>query len=262
MKALAFACDKPFIAVNHLEGHALSVKLTKDVSFPYLLLLVSGGHTQIVLVESIKDYKRIGTTIDDALGEAFDKTAKLLGLPYPGGPSLEARAKFGDANRIKLPQPLKGSGSVDFSFSGLKTAVRQAVIKLQPLNEQDINDLCASFQFTVGEILKERLQCAINNIADLVQLKHRRLPFVVAGGVAANQYIRDILLELAVANNLEFMAPDKRFCTDNAAMIALVGAEYYLTGHEDELNIAPKARWPLDKLSLPKIGAGKKGAKA
>lgn len=260
-KSLAYACNKPFIAVNHLEGHALSVRLTESVEFPYLLLLVSGGHTQTIWVDSVGKYERLGTTIDDALGEAFDKTAKLLGLPYPGGPAVERCAQKGDPNRIRLPHPLRGEDRLDFSFSGLKTAVRQVVEAMAPLQEQDVADICASFQKTVAEILYER----VAKSCEFVQKKYpniKKPALVVAGGVAANAEIRKVLLQISADFDFDFVAPPPELCTDNAAMIAWVGAEYLTRGYRNDLSFAPRSRWPLDEQAEPKIGTGRRGVKA
>lgn len=260
-KAIALGQAKPFIAVNHLEGHALSARLTNALAFPYLLLLVSGGHTQMILVRGLGDYERLGTTVDDALGEAFDKTAKLLGLPYPGGPAVEQAARAGRADRIALPRPLKGEKRLDFSFSGLKTAVRQAAVQLTPLTEQDVNDICAAFQAAVTDTLADRVERALAFF--LKAFPDIKAPvLVVAGGVAANTAIRDSLQGLCAAHDFRFVAPPLELCTDNAAMIAWAGAEHLACGRQDGLDLAPRARWPLDEKTAPRIGAGRKGAKA
>jgi len=260
-KALAFAVDKPFLAINHLEGHVLTPRLTDGLAFPYLTLLVSGGHTQIVLVKEVGDYQRLGTTLDDALGEAFDKTAKLLGLPYPGGPAVEKAALSGDAKHIALPRPLKGRQDCDFSFSGLKTAVRKTVIELAPLSESDIANICASFQEAVGDILVDRLSRACALFRNLYpQLTHPAL--VVAGGVAANKFVRAQLQQLCIAQDFRFIAPPAALCTDNAAMIAWAGAEHFVAGKRDSYTLPPRARWPLDEKNPSAYGAGRKGAKA
>jgi N6-L-threonylcarbamoyladenine synthase len=233
-KAIAFAHDKPFLAINHLEGHALSVRLTEDVAFPYLLLLVSGGHCQLLTVRGPGDFTRLGTTIDDAVGECFDKTAKLLGLGFPGGPAVEQAAKSGDSNRFKLPRPMWRKPGCDFSFSGLKTAVRQVAESLPKDDPQAIADLCASFQRTVGDVLADRCGNA------LAQAPGDTL--VVAGGVAANTYLRGRLEGLGV----RLVAPPIKFCTDNGAMIAWAGIERLRRGMVDGLDFAPRPRWPLD----------------
>ena len=237
-KALAFAHDKPLLAVNHLEGHALSVRLSEDVAFPYLLLLVSGGHCQLLTVRGPGDYTRLGTTIDDAAGECFDKTAKLLGLGAPGGPAVERAAREGDALRFKLPRPMWRKPGCDFSFSGLKTAVRLVVEKLPPNDAQAIADLCASFQRTVGDVLVDRCGNALASSS--------MTTLVVAGGVAANQYLRGRLEELAASHGARLVAPPMSLCTDNAAMIAWAGIERLRLGRIDGLDFAPRPRWPLD----------------
>jgi N6-L-threonylcarbamoyladenine synthase len=237
-KALAFAHDKPLLAVNHLEGHALSVRLSEDVAFPYLLLLVSGGHCQLLTVRGPGDYTRLGTTIDDAAGECFDKTAKLLGLGAPGGPAVERAAREGDALRFKLPRPMWRKPGCDFSFSGLKTAVRLVVEKLPPNDAQAIADLCASFQRTVGDVLVDRCGNALASSS--------MTTLVVAGGVAANQYLRGRLDELAASHGARLVAPPMSLCTDNAAMIAWAGIERLRLGRIDGLDFAPRPRWPLD----------------
>ena len=249
-KGLAAATGKPLIAVNHLAGHALTVRLTEDaISFPYLLLLVSGGHCQLLAVAGPDDYRLYGSTIDDAVGEAFDKTAKLLGLPYPGGPAVEHAAKTGDAKRFKLPKPLVNRDGADFSFSGLKTAVRREVEQLggrKALTEQDIADICASFQATVATVLTRRSQNAIEAFrSDFPEAD--KAAFVVAGGVAANETLRAALADLAGDHGLRFAAPPIGLCTDNAAMIAWAGLERFADGQSDPLDTAPRARWPLAK---------------
>jgi len=260
-KALAFGVDKPFLGINHLEGHILTPRLTDGLDFPYLTLLVSGGHTQIVLVKAVGDYQRLGTTIDDALGEAFDKTAKLLGLAYPGGPAVEKEALAGKSHRIALPRPLRGRDGFDFSFSGLKTAVRQVVLELHPLTQQDIADICAAFQAAVSDILADRLARACN-------LFKTHYPFlknpvlVVVGGVAANKHIRARLQELCAEQNFRFIAPEPTLCTDNAAMIAWAACEHFAHGRYDSLTLPPRARWPLDEKNPSSYGYGRKGAKA
>ena len=255
-KAIAAAKNKPLIAVNHLEAHALTVGLTDDLPPPYLMLLVSGGHTQLLLVKDVGDYTRLATTIDDALGEAFDKTAKLLGLPQPGGPSVERCAKSGNAKRFELPRPMKGRAEPHFSFAGLKTAVRQRANEAAPLTDQDIADLCAGFQTAVLEAVVDRAAKAIHAARDELdgELKH----FVAAGGVAANQALRNGLTELAAKEGLAFHAPPIALCGDNAAMIAWAGAERFALGLVDDLDAPARPRWPLDS-AAPKVrGAGVK----
>ncbi|MFI5029363.1 MAG: tRNA (adenosine(37)-N6)-threonylcarbamoyltransferase complex transferase subunit TsaD [Reyranellales bacterium] len=233
-KAIAFAHDMPFLAINHLEGHALSARLTEEVEFPYLLLLMSGGHCQLLTVRGPGDFTRLGTTIDDAAGECFDKTAKLLNLGFPGGPAVERAAKGGDTQRFKLPRPMWRKPGCDFSFSGLKTAVRQAVEKLPKDDPRAIADLCASFQRTVGDVLVDRCSNALA-LAPSDTL-------VVAGGVAANTYLRGRLEGLGV----RLVAPPIKFCTDNGAMIAWAGIERLRRGMVDALDFAPRPRWPLE----------------
>ena len=242
-KAIASVHGKPFIAVNHLEGHALTARLTDpSLEFPFLLLLVSGGHCQLLMVEGVGRYVKLGATVDDALGEAFDKTAKLLGLPYPGGPQVEALARSGNPVRFDLPRPLKGREGCDFSFSGLKTAVRNLVAGLGALSEQDKADICASFQAAVGDVVADRTRAAIRQF----KAKHGGgEALVVAGGVAANQYLRGILTGLADAEGMRFTAPPLALCTDNAAMIAWAGAERFGLGQSDSLEFEPRARWAL-----------------
>jgi len=260
-KALAFAADKPFLGINHLEGHVLTARLTDGLDFPYLTLLVSGGHTQIIMVKAVGEYERLGTTMDDALGEAFDKTAKLLGLAYPGGPAVEKAAIMGDASRFALPRPLKGRDGFDFSFSGLKTAVRQLVMALGSLNERDIADICASFQAAVGDILIDRLSRACHLFKN--HYPHLDKPaLVVAGGVAANKFIRMRLQTLCDEQEFAFIAPPPLLCTDNAAMIAWAAAEHFVHHKNDPYTLPPRARWPLDAKNPTSYGHGRKGAKA
>ncbi len=239
-KALALASGKPLVAVNHLEAHALTARLTDGVAFPYLLLLVSGGHCQLLAVEGVRKFRLYGTTIDDAVGEAFDKTAKLLGLPYPGGPRIEALAREGNPKRYALPRPMRGRDGADFSFSGLKTAVRQ-IVQTQSVGSAD---LAASFQAAVIESLVDRTRAAM-------AMFRRDFPscaepvLVVAGGVAANQAIGSALGALATAEGFGKKIPPPRLCTDNAAMVAWAGVEYGQLALFDVLGVAPKARWPL-----------------
>ena len=259
-KAIALARGLPLVAVNHLEGHALSPRLAEEVSFPYLLLLVSGGHCQFVFVEGVGRYRRLGSTIDDAAGEAFDKTAKLLGLAGQGGPAVERAALTGAAGTVALPRPLLDRPGLDMSFSGLKTAVRRAAEEL-PLTAQRCADICASFQEAVADILAVKSARAMELVAGLTD----RCTLVVAGGVAANKGLRARLEAEARHHDFRFVAPPLRWCTDNAAMIALAGAERLRLGYSDPLDTPARARWPLDEASAtatPVYGAGKKGAKA
>lgn len=261
-KTLAWAANKPLIAVNHLEGHALSVRLSDDVPFPYLLLLVSGGHCQFLSVDGVGQYRRLGTTIDDAAGEAFDKTAKLLGLGYPGGPAIERLARQGNATRFDLPRPLWRKPGCDFSFSGLKTAVRLALQSCGAPNnpsgpsEQDKADLAASFQATVMAVILDRARHAIAMFDDGHGAKGRH--FVVAGGVAANAKLREGLVALAEEYGMRFTAPPMKLCTDNGAMIAWAGLERFRLGMIDSLDAPARARWPLDATAAAKPFAGAK----
>ncbi len=244
-KAIAAVHNLPFIAVNHLEGHALTARLTHDVAYPYLLLLVSGGHCQFLSVEGVGRFKRLGTTIDDALGEAFDKSAKMMGLGYPGGPAVEAHARSGEPSRFSLPRPMRKRPGCDFSFSGLKTAVRHAIEGLPegPLQENDINDLCASFQAAAGDVIADRL----DNAMEMFKADHPEgTTLVVAGGVAANEYLRGRLMAEAEIHNMAFVAPPLHLCTDNGAMIAWAGLEHLKAGNTDALTFKPRPRWPLD----------------
>ncbi len=258
-KAIAAVHGLPFVAVNHLEGHALTARLSDDVPFPYLLLLVSGGHCQTVVVEGVGRYRRLGTTIDDAAGEAFDKVAKMLGLGYPGGPAVQAAAERGDPARFPLPRPLKGRPGCDFSFSGLKTAVRQTVEKLPPgsLSDRDAVDLAAAFQAALVDATLDRVGRAV---ALFRQTYPDGTSLVAAGGVAANAPLRVGLQALAERENLRFVAPPLRWCTDNAAMIAWAGLERLRLGQSDPLDFKPRPRWPLDP-DAPKA-AGSGGVKA
>jgi N6-L-threonylcarbamoyladenine synthase len=256
-KAIAFARGLPFVAVNHLEGHALSARLVAAVEFPFLLLLVSGGHCQLLIVEGVGRYRRLGTTIDDAAGEAFDKGAKLLGLGYPGGPAIERAAVQGDPTRIPLPRPMVGREGCDFSFSGLKTALRIAVEKrgVAALPPADQADLAASLQAAIIASLADRTEHAIG----LFRARHPRgETLVVAGGVAANKALRARLTTLADSAGLAFVAPPPALCTDNGAMIAWAGIERLKAGLVDGMDFAPRPRWPLDPAALPVRGAGVK----
>jgi N6-L-threonylcarbamoyladenine synthase len=254
-KAICLARNLPFIAVNHLEGHALSARLACDAGFPYLLLLVSGGHCQLLAVEGVDRYQRLGTTIDDAAGECFDKGAKLLGLGFPGGPAIAQAAATGDARRFPLPRPLRGRPGCDFSFSGLKTALAETVRRLGALTARDRADLAASLQEAIGD-------CLIERTANAVDIFRARYPqgrvLAAAGGVAANTRLRARLTELAAAAGLQFLAPPPELCTDNGAMIAWAGIERLKAGLADGLDFDPRPRWPLDPDAAPAIGAGVK----
>ncbi len=243
-KALCAATQKPLIGVNHLEGHALTARLTDGVAFPYLLLLVSGGHTQFLLVEGVGDYEIWGASIDDALGEAFDKVAKMLGLEYPGGPEVERLAAKGDPKRFRFPRPLLNRKNLDFSFSGLKTAVRLAAEKIAPLSDSDVADICASFQASVTEIIAKRARAALAQLGE--KLGGGQMTLVVAGGVAANRAIAKVLHEVCADVGAHLVVPPAQLCTDNGAMIAWAGAERLSLGETDGLELAAKARWPLD----------------
>lgn len=242
-KAIAAASNKPIIAVNHLEGHALTVRLTDQVEFPFLLTLVSGGHCQILIVSGVGQYKILGTTKDDAVGECFDKVAKMLGLGYPGGPMVEKRAKTGNINRFKFPKPLLDKPGCDFSFSGLKTAVKRQIDNMGALDPADTNDICASFQHVVAQILRDRITNAIKIAPNINTL-------VLAGGVAANKYIRNSLELATTQRGVKLIAPPLELCTDNAAMIAWAGVERYRLGLTDDIKFAPRSRWPLDATKL------------
>ncbi|WP_246132922.1 tRNA (adenosine(37)-N6)-threonylcarbamoyltransferase complex transferase subunit TsaD [Devosia ginsengisoli] len=243
-KALAAALGKPLIAVNHLEAHALTARLTDGVQFPYLMLLVSGGHSQFVLVRGVGDYERWGTTIDDALGEAFDKVAKLLSLGHPGGPAVEAIAKSGDPKRFKFPRPLLREARLDFSFSGLKTAVRLQAEALAPLSDQDVADIAASFQASVAEIVAVRAGQALAKFR--AELPDATPQLVVAGGVAANQAIGSALRAVCAEAGATLIVPPIALCTDNGAMVAWAGAERFALGVHDGLEFTARPRWPLD----------------
>jgi N6-L-threonylcarbamoyladenine synthase len=262
-KALAAASGLPLVPVNHLEAHALTARLTDGTDFPYLLLLVSGGHTQIVLVRGVGRYERWASTIDDALGEAFDKTAKLLGLPYPGGPAVETAATRGKPDRFAFPRPLRGEERPDFSFSGLKTAVRQAANQLAPVSEADIDDICASFQQAIVDTLTERVGRSLTRFrAEFPDIAKPTL--VVAGGVAANAAIRAALEMLCANHGMTLVAPPPALCSDNGAMIAWAGLERFAAELVDDeaLSFAPRPRWPLDEDAAPLVGHGKRGVKA
>ena len=247
-KAIALVREKPLIAVNHLEAHALTARLTDYVPFPYCLFLASGGHTQIVAVRGVGDYVRLGTTLDDAIGEAFDKTAKLLGLGYPGGPQVEKEAKFGDAGRFALPRPMAGRIDCNFSLSGLKTALRLEAEKIAPLTDEDVADLCAAFQQAVVDVVADRLRGGLRMFRDTFGMPSS---LVAAGGVAANEAIRKILHRLAFEAGTVLVLPPPELCTDNGAMIAWAGAERLALGLTDTLDVPPRARWPLSEVSKP-----------
>ena len=242
-KAIAMVHDTPLIAVNHLEAHALTPRLTCALAFPYCLFLASGGHTQIVAVIGVGNYVRLGTTVDDAMGEAFDKVAKILSLPYPGGPEVERAAVGGDAKRFALPRPMFGRADANFSLSGLKTAVRNEASRLVPLEPQDVSDLCAGFQAAVLESTADRLNVGL-------RLFHEQFgpprALVAAGGVAANQAIRGALQDVAAKAQTTLIIPPPALCTDNGAMIAWAGAERLALGMIDTMDAAPRARWLLD----------------
>ena len=253
-KTMALSLDKPFIAVNHLEGHALSPKLNSKLNYPYLLLLISGGHTQFLSVKNLGNYKRLGTTIDDAVGEAFDKTAKLIGIEFPGGPQIEVFAKKGDPDKYKLPKPIFNKGGCNLSFAGLKTAV----LKISKLikTKQERYDLAASFQKTIEEILYKKTKIAFEEFKKINKNDNNK--FVVAGGVAANKKIRNMLENLCKEEKFEAIFPPINLCGDNAAMIAMVGLEKFKLKQFSELDHPAKPRWPLDEDAIFLKGAGVK----
>jgi N6-L-threonylcarbamoyladenine synthase len=244
-KALALAEDKPLMAVNHLEAHALTARLTDGIDFPYCLFLASGGHTQILAVRGVGDYVLLGNTMDDAIGEAFDKTAKLLGLGYPGGPEVERLATRGDAQRFALPRPLRGRPEPDFSLSGLKTALRLEAERIAPVSERDIADLCASFQLAIVDTIQDRLRAGLRAFARRYGQPNA---LVAAGGVAANAAVRNVLQNVATEAQIALVVPPPALCTDNGAMIAWAGAERLAAGLTDPLDFAPRARWPLEEV--------------
>lgn len=260
-KMLALVHDKPLIAVNHLEAHALTARFTDGLAFPYLLLLVSGGHCQLQLVHGVGAYSRLGTTLDDAVGEAFDKLAKMLGLGYPGGPKIEAHARNGNPHRFPLPRPMVGEKHCNFSFSGLKTAVRRLVLELgsAALDPQNLADLCASFEQAVAEILADRTRRALARARELTGATP---PLVVAGGVAANQRIAAALRALAEEWQVRIVVPPPPLCTDNGTIVAWAGIERLELGLVDPLDVPARPRWPLDPKAEPLLGAGAKGPKA
>ena len=261
-KGIAAALGKPLVGVNHLAGHALTPRLTDGLTYPYLMLLVSGGHCQFLIVRGPDEFTRVGGTIDDAPGEAFDKVARLLALPQPGGPSVEARAKEGDPKRFRFPRPLLDREGCDMSYSGLKTAVlraRDEVMIDNTLTAQDQADLCAGFQEAVTAVLAEKTRRALRVY---MELNPSQPMIAVAGGVAANQAIRAALTTVAEEAGAGFTAPPLKLCTDNGAMIAYAGLERFALGESDDMTLQARPRWPLDKKSAPMIGSGKKGAKA
>ena len=253
-KAFAASINKPFIAVNHLEGHALSPKLNSKLNYPYLVLLISGGHSQFLNVQDLGKYKRLGTTIDDALGEAFDKTAKLLGIEFPGGPQIELWAKKGDPNSYELPKPIINKGGCNLSFAGLKTAILKISRTIK--TEQEKFNLAASFQKTIEEILRKKTKIAFGEFEKQINIQNK--VFVVAGGVAANKKIRSMLIDLCKENNYQSIFPPIEICGDNAAMIAMVGLEKYKLKKFDELDYPAKPRWQLDDNAKFLKGAGVK----
>jgi N6-L-threonylcarbamoyladenine synthase len=250
-KTLALVARKPLIAVNHLEAHALTARLTDKLAFPYLLLLASGGHTQLLAVRGVGDYLRLGTTIDDALGEAFDKVAKLLGLAYPGGPEVEREAERGDPERFALPRPMIGRPKPDFSLSGLKTALRIEAEKVAPLTATDVADLCASFQAAAVDVVEDRTRVALRDFREKVG---HPTALVAAGGVAANGAIRTALARLASGAGLRLVAPPLALCGDNGAMIAWAGIERLRLGLTDDMTAPARARWPLAELESAPAG--------
>ena len=253
-KAIALSLKKPFIAVNHLEGHALSPKLNSKINYPYLLLLISGGHSQFLSVQGLGKYKRLGTTIDDALGEAFDKTAKLIGIEFPGGPKIEEFAKLGDKKFYSLPKPIINRGGCNLSFAGLKTAVLK--ISKEIKSNQEKYNLAASFQNTIEEILCEKSKVAFKEFKK--NNKSKKNTFVIAGGVASNKSIRQKLIDLSLKEKFDPIFPPINLCSDNAAMIAMVGLEKYKLGLTNQLDFPAKPRWPLDENAAFLKGAGVK----
>ena len=253
-KAFASSLNKPFIAINHLEGHALSPKLNSELNYPYLLLLISGGHTQFLYVKGLGKYKRLGTTIDDALGETFDKIAKLLGIEFPGGPQIEVLAKKGNPDKYNLPKPIFNKGGCNLSFAGLKTAILKITKEIK--TEQEKFDLAASFQKTINDILYKKTKIAFREFENLSKPTHKK--FIVAGGVAANKTIRNMLINLCEEEGYEPIFPSIELCGDNAAMIGMVGLEKFKAKKFDSLDHPAKPRWPLDKDAIFLKGAGVK----
>lgn len=263
-KGLALSLNVPLIGVNHLEGHALSPRLAAPTPFPYLLLLVSGGHTQLLAVKGLGDYERLGSTIDDAAGEAFDKTARVMNLGFPGGPFVEKTAQKGDPKAVSLPRPLRGKPGADFSFAGLKTAVARA-FEASDKTGKAKTDIAASFQAAVCDVLTDRTRNAMNMFKNKVEADGHPYRFVVAGGVAANTAIRESLSTLCDEQGFTLTAPPLKFCTDNAAMIALAGLAHFERSEFDSLDVKARPRWPLDKIAAannPASGFGKKGPKS
>lgn len=261
-KAIALVHGLKVVGVNHLEAHALTVGLTAGLPPPYLLLLISGGHTQLLLVQGVGRYQRLGTTVDDALGEAFDKTAKLLGLGFPGGPAVEQAARRGQPGRFALPRPMLGRAEPHFSFAGLKTAVRNQAKLLSPLTERDIADLCADFELAVAESVIDRVRAAMAMADPHLASTARGPHLVVAGGVAANARLRAALAATAASRGYQLEVPPPSLCTDNAAMVAWAGAERLALGADSAADLQARARWPLDASAAPALGAGRLGAKA
>ena len=262
-RGLAAGIGLPLLGVNHLAGHALTPRMTDGLTFPYLMLLVSGGHCQFLIVEGVDRFRRLGGTIDDAPGEAFDKIAKLLGLPQPGGPAVEAEASLGDPRRFAFPRPLLDRPGCDLSFSGLKTAVLRArdsvMAEAGGLRLQDRRDLCAGFQAAVGDVLAEKTRRAL---VEYLELSPEQPVCAVAGGVAANLTLRAKLHAICASAGVRFLAPPLRLCTDNAAMIAWAGIERFRAGLGDAADLVARPRWPLDATAPAMIGSGKRGAKA
>jgi len=249
-KALASVLKKPFIAVNHLEGHALTAQMTDQVTFPYLLLLISGGHCQFISVDGLSNYTILGQTLDDAAGEAFDKVAKMMNLGFPGGPIIETKALKGNSDRFSFPKPLCNQKNCNMSFSGLKTAVSLQIKKLMPLSEQDICDVAASFQKTVCQVLATKVKFAIAVYEEKQRIGHKKI--VISGGAAANKEIRSTLENVAKENGYKFIAPPINLCTDNAAMIAFAGLLRLKEGIIDDMSFRPRARWGLEDLKITK----------